>query len=45
MDEDYRNTPYCPKLHNIKAKKEKIKRAILGDNKKSQRYAYLYIKE
>lgn len=29
MDDDYRNTKYCPKLSDLKEKKEKVKEAVL----------------
>lgn len=29
MDDDYRNTKYCPKLSDLKKKKEKVKEAVL----------------
>ncbi len=33
MDEDYRNTPYCPKLGDINSKKEEVRAAVLKDHK------------
>jgi 5-methylcytosine-specific restriction endonuclease McrA len=36
MDDDYRNTKYCPKLSCLKEKKERVKQAVLRAHPKAE---------